>query len=561
MLLIIGVTLIAIIGNYWLVTGIVRTNAETETVAVALRNHVEGDMMHDAIRSSIYKAEIARLSGDSKLAREAQADRKRYSGWYERVLVENRKLALSADVKSKIATLAKPIADYIASAGTAMAAINDDAGNRTLLIESFEGQFATLEKAQLNVSEVLEQSVRLSRNKARRQGNIAVIGVTLLSILILAAIAYCYGLTTGRLILPIEHHTKALSNLAQGDDQVDIGFTNRNDEVGQLSRGIAAFRDNMAVAQKAAEAMAHAERQAADALREVADAKAATADERRNALLSIASSIEERMLHVVETVASTAGTLKTVSGSVALSASQTMDQLVVASSNGSQISGNVEEVAAAATQLTATATEIGGLMRSSHDRMMIAEKSGDAAVEHVDGLAQLAEQIEAFSHIIAKIARQTNHLALNATIEASSAGDAGRGFAVVASEVKMLASETATATQSITDHATAIRQMAENVKGSVRETHGALEGLRHASDLMASTTDEQTQATSEIERHMHEVATGVRELGSNITTVRSLAENGSESAKALLENAKQLDRSASSLRGDLVALISELKAA
>lgn len=75
----------------------------------------------------------------------------------------------------------------------------------------------------------------------------------------------------------------------------------------------------------------------------------------------------------------------------------------------------------------------------------------------ISELGASSERIGDVLKTVAAIAGQTNLLALNATIEAARAGEAGKGFAVVASEVKVLAQETAMATENIAAQIATIR--------------------------------------------------------------------------------------------------------
>ena len=88
-------------------------------------------------------------------------------------------------------------------------------------------------------------------------------------------------------------------------------------------------------------------------------------------------------------------------------------------------------------------------------------------------LEQALGSIDKAARQIAKVASQTKLLALNAAIEAARAGEAGRGFAVVASEVRLLATDTAAATEAIRATVATVessaRALIDNVQQSTAE--------------------------------------------------------------------------------------------
>ena len=91
----------------------------------------------------------------------------------------------------------------------------------------------------------------------------------------------------------------------------------------------------------------------------------------------------------------------------------------------------------------------------------------DTIKKEVEELSQEIDRVGSFATNIDKIAKQTNLLALNATIEAARAGDAGKGFAVVAGEVKTLSSETARATQEISEVVDGLRSRIERLNAKL----------------------------------------------------------------------------------------------
>ena len=166
------------------------------------------------------------------------------------------------------------------------------------------------------------------------------------------------------------------------------------------------------------------------------------------------------------------------------------------------LSENVGELAVSS-QAMANATaemvaSIGEISRSSHETLGEARLASEATVQSGQAVERLGTAIsnissatretkekasalaDAFDHIaqiltvIDVIAKQTNLLALNATIEAARAGEAGKGFAVVASEVKVLANQTASATENIGSRIEGMRQVITGMTEAMTRTEAAV---------------------------------------------------------------------------------------
>lgn len=239
---------------------------------------------------------------------------------------------------------------------------------------------------------------------------------------------------------------------------------------------------------------------------------------------------------------------------------QTCQQGQAAAGQTAQSNEGVSVVASAATELGSSVQEISTQMAETADISGGAVSESRQATEAMAGLGQKAEEIGSFVAIIKNISSQTNLLALNATIEAARAGDAGKGFAVVASEVKVLANETARATESIAEQVAAIQAETDAAIGSISQISKTIDRISELSTLVAGAVEEQSAATSEIAKSVDKAAAGSADAAQNIANVIGMAEQTGFKVQEVSEVADQLRIEYDQLTGAVNSVLDELRA-
>jgi methyl-accepting chemotaxis protein len=368
-------------------------------------------------------------------------------------------------------------------------------------------------------------------------------------VLLTGALALAFGamtIVTRRVIKPLHTMRDAMLKVAAGDLGVDTGYAARNDEIGALAGALETFKQ-----------------QAADKVRIEAQERErnAGATARQQAIESYVGEFETMVRQTLGQLGDASGQMRTTSSGLSTISRQTNERVQVAEKASGEASMSVETVAAASEELSASINDIS--QQAAHAAGIASRAVGQARDTDgtVQGLAQSAGRIGEVVGLINTIAAQTNLLALNATIEAARAGEAGRGFAVVASEVKSLASQTAKATEEISEQIADIQKVAGEAIDAIKNIGGIIGEVNEVATAIAAAVQQQGAATQEITRSTQFAAQGTKNVSDNITGVKADADAAAAAAEDVKQASQTLETQSQQLGNQVTQFLGKIRAA
>ena len=372
--------------------------------------------------------------------------------------------------------------------------------------------------------------------------------VTQLALLV-GALALAFGaqmIVARRVIKPLHTMRDAMLKVAAGDLHVDTGYAARHDEIGALAGALETFKQ-----------------QAADKVRIEAQERErnAGATARQQAIESYVGEFESMVRQTLSQLGDASGQMRTTSAGLSTISRQTNERVQVAGKASGEASMSVETVAAASEELSASINDIS--QQAAHAAGIASRAVGQARDTDgtVQGLAQSAGRIGEVVGLINTIAAQTNLLALNATIEAARAGEAGRGFAVVASEVKSLASQTAKATEEISEQIADIQKVAGEAIDAIKNIGGIIGEVNEVATAIAAAVQQQGAATQEITRSTQFAAQGTKNVSDNITGVKADADAAAAAAEDVKQASQTLETQSQQLGNQVTDFLGKIRAA
>ena len=315
-----------------------------------------------------------------------------------------------------------------------------------------------------------------------------------LSALFLVFLALFYlWFTRFRVVSPIRLFMGTMQRLAEGNKQIEVPFTGKRDEIGNMARTVETFRLSMI----------HADELEGE--KRAADKTLIVQGEHRAELTNDFGSSSGNLLKIVgDAVAN----VRSAADDVHHLANRTGQETEAITQTAHKATLHVRDVAAATEQLNVSIQEISHRVAESTAITRSAVEGISTLDTTMNELSDAAQKIGEIVALIEQIAEQTNLLALNATIEAQRAGTAGKGFAVVANEVKVLAQQTATATKDIGGQVQHIQGRTNAAVSALKTVEQRVTKADSVVSSIASAIEEQNAVTKEIAHNVGEASKG-----------------------------------------------------
>lgn len=343
---------------------------------------------------------------------------------------------------------------------------------------------------------------------------------------------------------PLSLMALSMDRLAHGDLDVSVTDHERKDEVGVLARALQVFKINALEARRLTDEKANALR---------------SKEERTRELSRLTTEFERAIGGLVEALTGAAGDMENTAVSMSAVADQTDRQSIAATTASEEAVSTVQTIAEATQNLATSIATIGEQMTESSRIAQRAVEDVHQSNAAIEALSESAQTIGRVIALINDIASRTNLLALNATIEAARAGEAGRGFAVVATEVKMLATQTARATEDIASQIGQIQDRTRHAVAAIQSISDTIAKVSHIANTTATAVEQQGEATRDIVRNLDRAARQAGESSANIAGVRESAAKAGVSAGRVRETATQVSGQAKRVTAEVYRFLAGLK--
>ncbi len=484
------------ISGYW---GVSRTGAGLSEVSVtgtALRNHLDANLMHNALRADVLSGLVAETPKEQAAVLSAIEE---HSKRFQEALAANKKLNIDPEVKAALEEAQPALEEYIQSAQEMAKLAVADRKMARAQVDIFQQVFQDLDAKMRKLSDMVQNNATKAEADGMSALRTARVAMALFCLLSFVCLTLAAALITRRITHSISALVASAKAIAAGDLTIADLKIHSNDELGELTDAINRMKEGLRLMIGSVATTAERVASASEEMSSASTQQAQGAETQRQQAEHVATAMTEMAATVL------------------------------------QVSENSNKAADAARNAADLAKNGGKIVEDAISKMRAIADSVGQSSQKVEGLGRSSNQIGEIVGVIDEIADQTNLLALNAAIEAARAGEQGRGFAVVADEVRKLAERTSKAT----------KEISSMIRGIQTETKTAVEAMQGGSRQV----QEGVETTAQAGRSLSDIirtAEKVGEMVSYIAAASAQQSNATEEVNANIERISKITREAAS---------------
>ncbi|MBX7136544.1 MAG: hypothetical protein K1X83_01075 [Oligoflexia bacterium] len=224
----------AVGAGFWGISLLVKTQSELQTFSRALHNHMDGDMMHDALRADVVLAlYVGSKAGESLAGKdEILAELREHAQQFRDALARNQEMNLPQDMMSGLESIGPALDSYIKLAEAVGTIAFIDYPQAVAIFPDFKKAFLALEEKQEELSTMIENREHQAEAAGEHDGPIA-------KLLMFISLALATVVALGSLVFLNRSVTKTISTMIDRMRSASKELTSSAQQVASSSQALA----------------------------------------------------------------------------------------------------------------------------------------------------------------------------------------------------------------------------------------------------------------------------------------------------------------------------------